>query len=204
MEFYRGVVRSYDSATHTATVLLIGSLASVVVGIPVAQQVGPESMVEGAACGVLFSRGGASGVVVCTVDGGGVSAGCRVSRSVAKSIANTTWTAIDYDVEEWDALGMHDNVTLNTRVTCVVAGKYGAVAGVVWGASAAGTYRVVEIQVNGVRLARERRGASAYAAMVVSGVVSLVVGDYVEVYVEQDSGGALTGVVWAGVHRIGG
>ena len=70
MEFYRGVVRSYDSGTHTATVLLIGSLASVVVGIPVAQQVGPESMVVGAACGVLFSRGGASGVVVCTVDGG--------------------------------------------------------------------------------------------------------------------------------------
>jgi hypothetical protein len=66
MDFYRGVVRSYDEASHTANVLLVGSMSRVLLGVAVSQQIGPELMVEGAPCGVLFFAEGATGVVVCT------------------------------------------------------------------------------------------------------------------------------------------
>jgi hypothetical protein len=69
MDFYRGVVRSYDDTNHRANVLLVGSMSRVLSKVPVAHQIGPELMVEGAACGVLFFAEGGSGLVVCTFDG---------------------------------------------------------------------------------------------------------------------------------------
>jgi hypothetical protein len=69
MEFYRGVVRSYDGTNHRADVLLVGSMSRVLLKTPVAQQIGPELMVEGASCGVLFFAEGGTGLVVCTFDG---------------------------------------------------------------------------------------------------------------------------------------
>lgn len=69
MEFYRGVVRSYDQTNHTANVLLVGSMSRVVLAVPVSHQIGSELMAEGADCGVLFFAEGAAGVVICTFDG---------------------------------------------------------------------------------------------------------------------------------------
>jgi hypothetical protein len=69
MEFYRGVVRSYDGTNHRADVLLVGSMSRALLKTPVAQQIGPELMVEGAACGVAFFAEVGTGLVVCTFDG---------------------------------------------------------------------------------------------------------------------------------------
>jgi len=69
MEFQRGLIRSYDATTHTAAVLLVGSMSRVLLSLPVSHQIGPELMVEGAACGVAFFAEGSQGVVVCTFDG---------------------------------------------------------------------------------------------------------------------------------------
>ena len=69
MQFHRGVIRAYDATNHRADVLLVGSMSRVVLGVAVAHQIGPELVVEGAACGVLFFAEGASGVVVCTFEG---------------------------------------------------------------------------------------------------------------------------------------
>jgi len=69
MEFHRGLVRSYDATTHTAAVLLVGSMSRVLLSLPVSHQIGPGLMVEGAACGVAFFAEGSQGVVVCTFDG---------------------------------------------------------------------------------------------------------------------------------------
>jgi hypothetical protein len=69
MDFYRGVVRSYDDTNHRANVLLVGSMSRVLSKVPVAHQIGPELMVEGAACGVVFFAEGGTGLVVCTFDG---------------------------------------------------------------------------------------------------------------------------------------
>ena len=69
MQLHRGVIRAYDATNHRADVLLVGSMSRVVLGLAVAHQIGPELVVEGAACGVLFFAEGASGVVVCTFDG---------------------------------------------------------------------------------------------------------------------------------------
>ena len=69
MEFHRGLVRAYDPTTHTAAVLLVGSLSRVILGLPVAHHIGPALMVEGAACGVAFFAEGSQGVVLCTFSG---------------------------------------------------------------------------------------------------------------------------------------
>ncbi|HEM61197.1 MAG TPA: hypothetical protein ENO24_02810 [Chloroflexi bacterium] len=69
MEFYKGVVRSYDETTHTANVLLVGSMSRVLMAMPVSHQIGSELMEEGRDCGVLFFADGATGVVLCTFDG---------------------------------------------------------------------------------------------------------------------------------------
>jgi hypothetical protein len=69
VEIYRGVVRSYHQSTHTADVLLVGSMSRLVLALPVSQQIGAELMGEGAACGVVFFAGGGSGLVLCTFDG---------------------------------------------------------------------------------------------------------------------------------------
>jgi hypothetical protein len=66
MRFYKGIVRAYDASAHAASVLLVGSMSRVLLGVPVSQQIGPELMAEGASCGVLFFAEGGEGVVVCT------------------------------------------------------------------------------------------------------------------------------------------
>jgi len=69
MEFHRGLIRAYDESTHTAAVLLAGSLSRTIANMPVSQQIGPELLTEGTACGVAFFAEGSQGVVVCTFDG---------------------------------------------------------------------------------------------------------------------------------------
>jgi hypothetical protein len=67
MRFYRGVIRSFDSSSHQADVLLVGSLSRLLLAVPVAQHIDPQLLVEGATCGVLFFEEGASGALICTL-----------------------------------------------------------------------------------------------------------------------------------------
>lgn len=62
MEIRKGVVRAYDAGNHKADVQIIGSMATVVADVPVAEDVGALS--GGEICAVLFFRGDA-GVVLC-------------------------------------------------------------------------------------------------------------------------------------------
>jgi hypothetical protein len=62
MEIRKGVVRDYDAGNHEADVQIIGSMATVVRSVPVADDVGALS--AGDICAVLFFRGD-PGVVFC-------------------------------------------------------------------------------------------------------------------------------------------
>lgn len=55
---------------------------------------------------------------------GGVAPTCRVHRASAQSIANTTIVAIQFDAEDYDDDGCHDNATNNTRITFPYAGVW--------------------------------------------------------------------------------
>jgi hypothetical protein len=66
MELQRGLVRSYDPTTHTAAVLLAGSLSRTLLTIPVSQQIPPDQMLEGADCAVAFFEDQANALVLAT------------------------------------------------------------------------------------------------------------------------------------------
>ena len=66
MEFHRGLVRAYDPATHTAAVLLAGSMSRTILGVPVAQEIPAAHMLAGTPCTVAFFAEGSQSVVLST------------------------------------------------------------------------------------------------------------------------------------------
>lgn len=118
----------------------------------------------------------------------------RVYHNAAQSIPNAIDTTLNFNSERADTDVIHDNVTNNPRLTCKTAGVYYIVAGIGFASNATGR-REVFIRLNG---ATQIASAILPAA---SGVITrippigtlypLAVNDYVEVIVNQTSGGAL-------------
>lgn len=118
----------------------------------------------------------------------------RAFNSANISIATATTTAITLDSERFDTDTIHDTVTNNSRLTCKTAGKYQITGNVSWAASAGGTFRAVQIRLNGattIAAALNSPSASNSSDMAVTTLYDLAVNDYVELMVRQDSGGAL-------------
>jgi len=69
MDFHRGVVRAYDETTHTAAVLLVGSLSRALLNLPVSQQIPPDHMTGATECAVALFADGSDGLVVSTFGG---------------------------------------------------------------------------------------------------------------------------------------
>lgn len=119
--------------------------------------------------------------------------GCRSFRSAALAVPNAAWTAIPLDAETFDTHGFHDNATNPSRFTVPAgkAGKYRISAQVTWSANATGG-RYAGIRKNGLEMAVAAFVPStANTAAVVTDVLDLVVGDYVEMWGWQNSGGSL-------------
>lgn len=117
----------------------------------------------------------------------------RVKNSTAQSIANTTLTALSFDSEDFDTDIIHDLATNKSRLTCKTAGIYDIKATVAFANNATG-YRRVSILLGGTDTVSE-----GFISAVNGNVTSIAigsnyylnVGEYVEVYVYQTSGGAL-------------
>lgn len=122
-----------------------------------------------------------------------------VYQGTTQSLTNNTWTAINMDNTVLDTYGGHSNVTNNSRYTAQVAGIY-VVQGTVAFASNNANMRGARIHKNG---SLPYPGFTTFNQAATSDVcsyttpltpISLVVGDYVEVYGNQLSGGALSTV----------
>ncbi len=130
------------------------------------------------------------------------------ARSTTQTINNETITAVSFTTELWDNANMW--VSSNpTRFRSTVGGRYLFTAFVSFQANAAGQ-RAVHLRSSsggGVMFGIQRQNASSSGATVLccSGIVGLPVDTYVEVCVEQNSGGPL-GVdeAWAALIRLGG
>lgn len=120
------------------------------------------------------------------------SAGAFVYRAVDAGINTSTETAINFDAEVEDALGMHDMAANLSRLT-VPAGYAG-----IWkltGQAAFATnnvgFRYIRIRRNGVPIAEDRRrgvdGGGTWL-QVVSPDIRAAAGDYFEMVVFQNSG----------------
>jgi hypothetical protein len=124
-------------------------------------------------------------------------------QATNQSIANNTWTAITFGVEDWDddpdGTGGHSTSSNTSRYTARYPGVYLLGGGVGWAASSAGV-RGTRWAKNGTALNGSSTlepptasGTAYYAARAIK--VELDEGDYVELFGFQNSGGSLNTTV---------
>ncbi len=119
--------------------------------------------------------------------------GCRVIKSAAQTIPNTTWTPIQFDAEYFDTDAMHDPVTNNTRITIKTAGYYMLGGCVEWASNTVGM-RIMAVRKNNAQhLVDAVHNSDQYGAAPgsLSTVAYLAANDYIELLVYQASGGNL-------------
>jgi hypothetical protein len=133
----------------------------------------------------------------------GQGIGCRVYNSATQSIPDSAATALTFDTEVFDTDGFHSTSVNTSRMTIPagLGGKYFLLG--TYEPTANGTgRRDLMLRVNGAtEIARLRGiGNASYAGFSqVSTIYDLAAGDYVEVTVLQDSGGALNSTALTGV-----
>jgi hypothetical protein len=139
-------------------------------------------------------EGRKGGAWVSLTAGGGADISAKVKKSANQSIPNATSTVITWDQEQYDTDTMHDVTVNNSRITFNRAGKYVIVAQGWWAANATG-YRDISLRRNGSQFIASTRfptvGSTTQTFQNCTMVFEMSVGDYCEVVVIQNSGGAL-------------
>lgn len=120
----------------------------------------------------------------------------RVTHNADQSIATYAETALAFNTEVYDTNNLHDTVANNSRLTATVAGRYRISANIRWAASTSG-YRAIFFKVNGsIYIAYNQvqpvGAAGATTDQVLTTAWDLALNDYVECFVLQTSGGALS------------
>ena len=120
------------------------------------------------------------------------------TQTTSQNVLTGVWTPINFNTEQFDTYGGHDNVTNNSRYTAQVAGYY-SVCGVVCWAANATNVRAARIHVNG-NVVQGTSQMFPTSSTNVTGVATptrciyLNVGDYVEVAGYNNSGAASPGL----------
>lgn len=116
-----------------------------------------------------------------------------IYKAANQSINNNAITTLTFDTERWDNDNMHDGAN-PTRLTCRTPGLYVVTAGVEFATNGAGQRQVMIVK-NGVTFialdGRQTPAAALPARFVTTAQDLLAVGDYLEIQVFQNSGGAL-------------
>jgi hypothetical protein len=117
-----------------------------------------------------------------------------VYNDASQAIATATVTALTFDSEYEDPDGMHSTTTNTDRITVAVTGLYDIAGNITWAANATGI-RMAWISPNGDtsnRVSLWRLNADGgLNSFPLSGKIRLTAGDYIQIYVYQDSGGGL-------------
>jgi hypothetical protein len=120
--------------------------------------------------------------------------GCRCTKSGTQSPANSTDVALLWDQEDFDTDALHSTVSNTSRIVIPsgLDGYWRINASVGWAASTTGS-RVTWLRKNGTTALSAGQTAAGAGSNVcpVDAIVNLVATDYVEVMVQQNSGGAL-------------
>jgi hypothetical protein len=115
-------------------------------------------------------------------------------NSATQSLADSTWTALTMDVEQWDTGAMHSTVTNTSRVTIPTGqgGHYAFMGQCGFAANATGV-RKLAIARNGTRIWSVTLPGTASDNLVlhVNAMYPATAGDYFELHAYQNSGGAL-------------
>jgi hypothetical protein len=137
----------------------------------------------------------ATGLKWATPASGSTFVGCSLYKNANQTVNNATNTAITFQSESYDTDGFHDTSTNTSRIT-IPAGKGGKylLTGSI-GMSTGANEREISVWKNGTKfnimsqLYAENLGGF-YNGF--SYVISLVATDYIELYMNQGSGGSLT------------
>ena len=131
-------------------------------------------------------------------------------QATAQTIPNAATTAVTLDGEITDTDNVHSLVTNTSRLTIVTPGRYRVLGQIVWPINGTG-YRGARLHKNGGMTVTSRivPCAAAPVSMQVYDEIICVAGDYIELFSEQTSGGALATVIggdstflkarWAGI-----
>jgi hypothetical protein len=119
----------------------------------------------------------------------------RGYAATTQSVSDATWTALSIDTEIYDSDGGHSTSTNTTRYVVQVAGTYLITGTAAFAGNAVGN-RAVRLAVNGTAIVGSFDKTLAATATHSSSRLSVAqavcaVGDYIEVYGYQNSGGAL-------------
>ncbi len=132
---------------------------------------------------------------------------CRVKKTSANNIADSTPTTLNFGSETYDTDTMHNNSTNPSRITFATAGKYHVGAVVKWDVAAGGT-RKISIMLGGSTVLAAVEHPDDCESMTISLDYTFTAAQYVELVVYQDSGGGIdvlaedgSPAFWA--HKIG-
>lgn len=127
---------------------------------------------------------------------------CRLTNSADISVANSSSVSLTFDTEVFDSGAMHSTSTNTGRITVPTGGGGVYVVGgtVEFAANATG-YRSIGIRLNGGNTITGHRAITSSASVTTrlstSAIYSLAAGDYLELQVFQNSGGALNALALA-------
>lgn len=123
-----------------------------------------------------------------------------VYRTADKSIANSTWTLLDWDAESRDTDSMHSNSTNNSRLIAVTPGRYLVNINVAFASVGTGAGRLTVRKnsagsdTGGTRafpIRLQPFQAANFNVIDANFEVDMAANDYLEAFVFQSSGAAL-------------
>ncbi len=121
--------------------------------------------------------------------------GAKVSQSGTQSIVTATFTAAQFNVEDFDPVGMADLVANNDRLTIRQDGKYLIIGGCEFQSATDVTYRSALLRINGATQIGTLWGVAAFngqlMGITISTVEDLNRDDFIEFLMRQDSGAGL-------------
>ena len=123
--------------------------------------------------------------------------GCRAVKSALQSIANATYTSVNFDATDtYDTNSFHDPSTNSNRITIPTGGTgYYQIFGLITWVAAADHLGIMVFKKNGSTVTSTTLtgtgNSSAQAPQFMSDVQYLTAADYIEIQLYQNSGGAI-------------
>ena len=124
----------------------------------------------------------------------------KVYKTANQSIADNAYACLTWNAEAFDSDTMHDNTTSNSRITFTTAGTYQITLNCLWANNSTGI-RNHTIEKNGSTSINSgtkilepfafNPGNATHNGVSVSLMHSFAAGDWIQVFVLQNSGGAL-------------